>query len=115
MSKDAKTIFERLEKIAENTMAVYNAGLIEEKARQEKEELRQEKERERQACEQDRREQESIRIEKENARIENENTRIENDIVRDKKITEIETLVGQIDAVANAILAEQEKYIGGDT
>lgn len=44
---------------------------------------------------------------------ENENVRIENDIARGERIAEIEALVGDIDTALDAILANQNKLIGG--
>lgn len=85
-----------------------------EEKRQANEGERQDKEGERQDKELERQAKEDTRERNENARIANENERITNEEVREKKMAIFEMLIGAIGSVADAILEEQERYIGGD-
>ena len=62
----------------------------------------------------DRKQKETERVNNENTRISNENERKTNEEVRQNKMDIFEMLIGQIGAVADAILEKQESYIGGD-
>ena len=61
-----------------------------------------------------RKQNETVRKDNEIERVAKENTRITNEEVREKKMRIFEALIGQIGAVADAILEKQESYIGGD-
>ena len=100
MSKNNENVFEELRAIAENTLRVYQSGLIHEEERQAEELERQAEELKRQA--------------EENERIGNENDRISKDEIRDIKISKIEYLIGEIGEAVDGILAIQANLIGGN-
>ena len=107
MSKNNENVFEELRAIAENTLRVYQSGLIHEEERQAEELERQAEELERQA-------EELKRQAEENERIGNENDRISKDEIRDIKISKIEYLIGEIGEAVDGILAIQANLIGGN-